>query len=222
MLVRLLSCLTLVCAPLLAAQAQTAAPASGSESGSGIAPRILIIGDSLSAEYGLSRGSGWVTLLEKRLAESHPGARVANASISGDTTSGGVSRLPGQLKTHQPTIVILELGANDALRGLSLDMTEKNLRTMTRAARDAGATVIIAGMQIPPNYGRQYTERFRDVFPLVAKSEKAELIPFFLDGMAADRAMFQADGLHPTEAAQPAILENVWEVLGPVLKQPSS
>ncbi len=213
MIIRLLSCLILACAPSLAAVAQTAQSAQGSGE-----PQILILGDSLSAEYGLTRGSGWVTLLEQRLARDYPQARVANASISGDTTSGGVSRLPGHLKSLSPDIVVLELGANDALRGLPLDMAEKNLRTMAQAARAAGAQVIIAGMQIPPNYGKPYADRFQKLFPAVAEAEQARLIPFLLEGMAQDRAMFQADAIHPTEQAQPVIFENVWKVLEPAIK----
>lgn len=209
-----MSCLFLACLPWLAAHAQTDTPDRGSG-----APQILILGDSLSAEYGLTRGSGWVALLEKRLAEDHPEASVANASISGDTTSGGVSRLPALLQKLQPDIVVLELGANDALRGLPLDMTERNLSTMARSARQAGAEVVIAGMQIPPNYGKPYADRFRDLFSKVAEAEQAALIPFLLDNMAQDRALFQADAIHPSEAAQPIIFENVWEVLGPIVQQ---
>ncbi|MEI2414671.1 arylesterase [Orrella sp. JC864] len=216
MIIRLLSCIVLACAPWLAALAQTAAPAQGSAQPP---VRILIVGDSLSAEYGLTRGSGWVAILQERLARDYPGAQVANASISGDTTSGGVSRLPAELERVQPDIVILELGSNDALRGLPLDMTEKNLRTMAQAARAAGARVIIAGMQIPPNYGRPYAERFRTLFESVAQAEQAELIPFLLEGMAQDRAMFQDDAIHPTEKAQPVIFENVWRVLEPVVRE---
>lgn len=214
MIVRLLSCLFLASLPWLAAHAQTENDGRGSG-----APQILVLGDSLSAEYGLTRGTGWVAILEKRLAEEFPKARVANASISGDTTSGGVSRLPALLKNHQPDIVLVELGANDALRGLPLDMTERNLRTMAKSARDAGADVVIAGMQIPPNYGKPYADRFRDLFPKVAQDEQAALIPFLLENMAQDRAMFQSDAIHPSEEAQPIIFENVWEVLGPLVRE---
>jgi len=141
-----------------------------------------------------------------------------NASISGDTTSGGVSRLPGLLREHEPAIVVLELGSNDALRGLSLAMTQDNLTAMARAAREAGAQVLIIGMQIPPNYGQDYAARFRDLFQAVARSQQARYVPFLLDGVATDRTLFQADGMHPTEQAQPRLLENVWPVLEPMLR----
>jgi len=195
------------------ALAQTAAPAQGSG-----ARTLLIVGDSLSAEYGLQRGSGWPELLRRRLADTHPEYRLVNASISGDTTSGGLSRLPGLLREHRPAIVMLELGSNDALRGLSLGMTQKNLDAMAQAARDAGAQVLVVGMQIPPNYGQDYAKRFNDLFRTVAQAHQARYVPFLLDGIAADRGMFQADGLHPTEQAQPRLLENVWAVLEPMLR----
>ena len=197
-----------------AVHAQTPAPAPGS------APRtLLVVGDSLSAEYGLARGTGWVPLLARRLSEQYPDYQVINASISGDTTSGGVSRLPALLQRHHPAIVVLELGPNDALRGLSLKMTEQNLRDMASQARQAGARVLIVGMQIPPNYGRDYAQRFAAVFPAVAKAEQAGLVPFLMDGMATDRALFQADGIHPNEQAQPLLLDNVWAALQPILKK---
>ena len=196
-----------------AAHAQTAAPPAGSA-----ARTLLVVGDSLSAEYGLARGTGWVPLLARRMSEQYPNYQVVNASISGDTTSGGVARLPALLQRHQPAIVVLELGSNDALRGLSLQMTEQNLRDMAQRSRQAGARVLIVGMQIPPNYGRDYTQRFAEVFPAVAKAEQAGLVPFLMDGMATDRAMFQADGIHPNEQAQPALLDNVWAALRPMLE----
>ncbi|WP_407851433.1 arylesterase [Bordetella petrii] len=195
------------------AHAQTAGAAPGSA-----ARTLLVVGDSLSAEYGLARGSGWVPLLERRLSEQYPNYRVVNASISGDTTSGGMARLPALLERHQPAIVVLELGSNDALRGLSLQMTEQNLRSMAQRARQAGAKVLIVGMQIPPNYGRDYAQRFAGLFPAVAQAEQARLVPFLMDGMATDRAMFQADGIHPNEQAQPKLLENVWAGLRPMLE----
>ncbi len=184
---------------------------------------ILVVGDSLSSEYGLPRGSGWVALLEQRLAREKIAARVVNASISGDTTSGGRSRLPALLAQHQPTHVILELGGNDALRGLPLSMTQDNLVAMTRAAKAAGARVLIAGMQMPPNYGRQYGEQFAALFTTVAKSEGAALVPFLLRGVAdiedSAEKMFQADRIHPNVAAQPVMLGNVWPVLAPLLRR---
>jgi acyl-CoA thioesterase I len=182
---------------------------------------ILVVGDSLSAEYGLKRGSGWVALLEQKLASSGVRARVVNASISGDTTSGGRSRLPALLKLHQPTHVVLELGGNDALRGLPLAMSRDNLAAMVRAARTAGAAVVVVGMQVPPNYGRQYGDDFAALFGLVAKAEGAALVPFLLRGVAdapKPEALFQADRIHPTAAAHPLMLGNVWPVLRPLLK----
>jgi acyl-CoA thioesterase-1 len=184
-------------------------------------PVILVVGDSISAEYGLKRGSGWVALLEARLAQEKIAARVVNASISGDTTSGGRSRLPALLARHKPAVVLIELGGNDALRGLPLAMTEDNLRAMTRAAQAAGARVLLAGMQVPSNYGRRYTEDFAAVFVRVAQSEKVALLPLLLKGVgdvpnAAE--LFQPDRIHPNEAAQPTLLANVWPVLRPLLK----
>jgi acyl-CoA thioesterase-1 len=187
--------------------------------------RVLVVGDSLSAEYGLARGRGWVALLQQRLAQS-PQKNVrryeaVNASISGDTTAGGRSRLPALLKQHTPAIVILELGGNDALRGLSLDATRANLTEMTRASKAAGAKVVIAGMQLPPNYGRQYGDAFAALFANVAKSEGTALVPFLLHGVAdgpqAD-TMFQPDRIHPKAEVHPIILDNVWPVLQPLLK----
>ncbi|WP_084151225.1 arylesterase [Azohydromonas australica] len=182
---------------------------------------ILVVGDSLSAEYGLRRGSGWVALLQQRLEREKLDARVVNASISGDTTAGGRTRLPALLKQHQPTHVILELGANDALRGQPLAQTEGNLKEMARAARAAGARVVLAGMQLPPNYGRRYGQEFAQLYARVAEEADAALVPFFLRNVAdvADpTALFQADRIHPREEAQPLMLDNVWPVLKPLLR----
>jgi len=184
------------------------------------APLILVVGDSLSAEYGLPRGSGWVALLEQRLAREKVAARVVNASISGDTTSGGRSRLPALLAQHKPSHVVLELGGNDALRGLPLASTQANLQAMAQAAKAAGARALVIGMQVPPNYGRQYGEEFAAVFAKVAKSEGAALVPFLLKGVADApdaEAMFQPDRIHPNAAAHPLMLGNVWPVLRPLL-----
>jgi len=181
------------------------------------APIILVLGDSLSAEYGLARDTGWVALLAQRLAANHPEYRVVNASVSGETTSGGAARLPALLAEHRPRIVILELGGNDALRGLALDLTERNLVTMTTLARTAGAQALILGMQIPPNYGRPYAERFRQLFATVASAHHAALVPFLLTGFAEDPAYFQPDRIHPAAAAQPLMLANVWPALEPLL-----
>ena len=181
---------------------------------------ILVVGDSLSAEYGLKRGTGWVALLEQRLAQEGVQATVINASISGDTTSGGRSRLAALLKLHRPTHVILELGGNDALRGLPLAMSRDNLAAMARAAKNAGAKVLITGMQVPPNYGRQYGDEFAALFANVAKVERTGLVPFLLAGVAdvpQAESLFQADRIHPREQAHPTILGNVWSVLRPML-----
>lgn len=176
-------------------------------------PTILVVGDSLSAEYGLKRGTGWVALMEQRLAKEKIPATVVNASISGDTTSGGRSRLPALLAQHKPRVVIIELGGNDALRGLPLQMTQDNLLAMTQAAQASGAKVVLAGMQVPPNYGQDYSNRFAATFATVAKTTKAALVPFLLKGVAdgPDAAkLFQADRIHPNEAAHPTILATMW------------
>jgi acyl-CoA thioesterase I len=181
---------------------------------------ILVVGDSISAEYGLKRGSGWVVLLEKRLAAEKIAAKVLNASISGDTTSGGRSRLPALLAQHKPDIVIIELGANDALRGLPLGMTENNLAQMTQAAQKSGAKVLLVGMQVPPNYGSDYANRFAVLSAKVAQAQHASAVPFLLKGIADDpdpTRWFQPDRLHPKEEAQPILLDNVWPELKKLL-----
>jgi acyl-CoA thioesterase-1 len=181
---------------------------------------ILVVGDSLSAEYGLKRGTGWVALLEQRLKAEKINAAVVNASISGDTSSGGRSRLGALLSQHRPSHVIIELGGNDALRGLPLSLTEDNLRHMTQAAQQAGARVLLVGMQVPPNYGRDYAERFSAMFATVAKAHKAALVPFLLAGVGDGpdpTKMFQADRIHPKEEAHPIMLANVWPALRKLL-----
>jgi acyl-CoA thioesterase I len=197
------------------------APAHATAQAQGSTRTLLVVGDSLSAEYGIGRGEGWVALLDARLARDRLGWRVVNASISGDTTSGGRSRLPALLQQHRPQVVLLELGGNDALRGLPLSMTEANLVAMARAAKAAGARVLIAGIAVPPNYGRQYGEQFAALFPKVARAEGTALVPFLLAGVAdgpdAD-AMFQPDRIHPKAEAHPRILDNVWPALRPLLK----
>ncbi len=206
--------LTLLAGLLLLGQtamAQTAKPAE----------TLLVVGDSLSAEYGLKRGTGWVPLLEKQLAADKKAVKVVNASISGDTTSGGNSRLAALLAMHKPAIVVIELGGNDALRGLPLDMTEKNLLNMTQAAKKAGARVLLLGMQVPPNYGGAYAASFSGLFAKVAKAEKVPLVPFFLKGVADvddAAAQFQADRIHPNAQAQPKMLANVLPELKKLLK----
>jgi acyl-CoA thioesterase-1 len=184
-------------------------------------PVILVVGDSMSAEYGLKRGTGWVALLEQRLASEKVRAKVVNASISGDTTSGGRSRLAALLKQHKPTHVILELGGNDALRGLPLAMTEDNLSFMTAEAQKAGAKVLLVGMQVPPNYGSDYAQRFSGLFEKIAKQRKAAHVPFLLKGVADGpdpTKLFQRDRIHPLEEAQPLMLDNVWPELKKLLK----
>ena len=183
--------------------------------------RILVVGDSLSAEYGLARGTGWVALLQKQLANEKPGVQVINASISGDTTSGGRSRLPALLQRHQPSHVVIELGGNDALRGLPMKMTQENLLAMTKQAQAAGAQVLLLGMQMPPNYGPEMARQFEAAYAHVARSQKAALVPFFLKGVGDDvepLKWFQADRIHPNEAAQPRMLANVWPTLKKQLK----
>ena len=185
---------------------------------------ILVLGDSLSAEYGLPRGTGWVALLEERLAAQKVDATVVNASVSGETTSGGRSRLAVLLRQHKPSVVVIELGGNDALRGLPLKNTEENLAWMTAAAQRAGATVLLLGMQVPPNYGRTYADQFAQIFATVAKQHRAALVPFLLKGIAdqenaADAvALFQADRIHPRAEAHPQILNNVWPALRKLLR----
>ncbi len=182
---------------------------------------ILIVGDSLSAEYGLKRGTGWAALLEQRLQAEKINAHVINASISGDTTAGGRSRLPALLAQHKPTQVVLELGGNDALRGLPLKLTEDNLTRMTQIAQKAGAKVLLVGMEVPPNYGADYAARFAGTFKTVASSTKAGLVPFLLKGVADvpdSLKNFQSDRIHPNEASHPTILANVWPELKKLLK----
>jgi acyl-CoA thioesterase-1 len=183
--------------------------------------RILVVGDSLSAEYGLARGTGWVALLQKQLTTEKPGVQVINASISGDTTSGGRSRLPALLQRHQPSHVVIELGGNDALRGLPMTMTQDNLLSMTKQAQAAGAQVLLLGMQMPPNYGPEMARQFEAAYAQVAKGQKAALVPFFLKGVGDDAEplkWFQADRIHPNAAAQPRMLANVWPTLKKQLK----
>lgn len=183
-----------------------------------LAATILVYGDSLSAGYGLSRGEDWAHLLAQRLQEKKLDYTVVNASISGETTLGGVKRIDDTLRTHKPAIVILALGANDGLRGTDLATMRGNLDRIISAAHRTRARVILVGMRIPPNYGPTYTEKFQRVFNEVAKSKRVSLVPFLLDGFADRREYFQADNLHPTAGAQPLILETIWKSLTPLLK----
>ena len=184
-------------------------------------PVILVLGDSLSAEYGLPRGTGWVALLEKQLTQDRLKATVVNASVSGETTSGGRSRLAALLAQHKPSHVVIELGGNDALRGLPLKNTEENLTWMTQAAQKAGAKVLLVGMQVPPNYGTDYANRFAGLFATVAKAQKAAVVPFFLKGVADGpdpTRLFQPDRIHPRAEAHPQMLANVWPELKKLLR----
>ncbi len=203
-------CAAVFSAPLVAAPAKEAGPFT-----------ILVVGDSLSAEYGLPRGTGWVALLEKKLAQEKIEAKVVNASISGETTSGGRSRLPALLSLHKPSVVVVELGGNDALRGMPIAMTQANLIAMAQASQNAKAKVLLVGMQIPPNFGADYSAKFASVFVEVSKAQKTALVPFFLKGVAdvpnaAD--LFQPDRIHPKEQAHPQMLANVWGVLKLMVK----
>lgn len=188
--------------------------ASGAHSAS---KTILVLGDSLSAEYGLARGTGWVSLLEQRLQTENIAATVINASISGETTSGGKSRLGTLLAKHHPDVLVIELGGNDGLRGLSLRASEDNFRSMVNAAKKSRAKVLLVGMQIPPNYGRDYTERFSALYPKLAKETRSALVPFLLTGVADQPELFQSDRIHPNAQAHPIMLDNVWTHLKPLL-----
>ncbi|MCZ7564877.1 MAG: arylesterase [Burkholderiales bacterium] len=184
---------------------------------SAAAGTILVFGDSLAAAYGIGAGEGWVTLLEQRLREKDFDYTVANASISGETTSGGAARIEEAVRRTQPSIVILALGSNDGLRGLPVAQMKENLARMVRVAKSGGSRVLLIGNRMPPNYGRKYTEEFEQAFAEVAKAQRVPLVPFMLQGVAGNRAYFLADNLHPTAAAQPIILETVWPGLAPLL-----
>jgi acyl-CoA thioesterase-1 len=199
------------------AVAAVAVAASGSAYS---APKtVLVVGDSLSAEYGIARGSGWVALLEQKLKAQRIDARIVNASISGETTSGGRTRLPALLQQHKPSLVVLELGANDGLRGLPVPAAEDNLRTMISLAQKNQAKVLLVGMRMPPNYGRAYTDRFAGMFKELSAELKVPLVPFMLDGVALEPANFQADRLHPLATAHPIILNNIWPQFAPLIKE---
>lgn len=181
-------------------------------------PTILVMGDSLSAGYGVETDTAWVTLLREKLADSgYEQWSVANASISGETTDGGLRRLPELLERHAPAIVIIELGGNDGLRGFPPSITHDNLAKMTRLSRDRGAKVLLVGMQMPPNYGKRYTEAFAAIYPQIAKSQDTALVPFFLADIYNRDGYMQGDGIHPTAKGQPQLLSNVWPHLEPLL-----
>lgn len=183
---------------------------------------ILVYGDSLSAAYGISQQKGWVALLQERLRAKQLDYNVVNASISGETTSGGATRIDEALRRTEPDILILALGANDGLRGLPIAQMKRNLSRIIEAAKDAGADVLLAGMHLPPNYGPSYARQFHEAFAQLAKEHKTAYLPFLLEGMATQRALFQSDQMHPTVEAQPIILDTVWQSLEPVLEKARS
>ena len=179
---------------------------------------ILVFGDSLSAAYGIAQARGWVALLSERLKRERPEYSVVNASISGETSGGGLSRIEATLQKHRPNVVILELGANDGLRGLPVAGMRRNLEALIERSQKAGARVLLVGMKLPPNYGPDYAEAFEKVYGELAKKHRIALVPFLLEGIAEQRELFQPDNIHPSEQAQPLILENVWAALRPLLK----
>ena len=181
------------------------------------AQTVLVVGDSISAAYGLETQQGWVALLEQKIKQANISARIVNASISGDTTAGGLQRLPQLLAEHQPSVVVLELGGNDGLRGLSLDAMHANLQQMIELAKAQQAQVVLLGMQLPPNYGPRYTQNFAQVYQQLATEHEIRLVPFFLEGIGGVAGMMQADGIHPVAEAQPILLANVWPILEQVL-----
>lgn len=185
-------------------------------------PVIVVLGDSISAEYGLPRDTGWVALMRQRLVDQRIDYSVANASISGDTTSGGRARLPALMQRLKPGIVVVELGANDALRGVPLATTEDNLRTIVEQVQQAHAKVVLIGMYVPPNYGPDYTQKFHGLYGELSRQFHVPLVPFLLAGIADKPEMFQADQMHPTQQAQPVLLENVWPTIKPLLPASSS
>lgn len=183
---------------------------------------VLVVGDSLSAAYGVPSETAWVELLRDRIESQDLDWTVVNASISGETTDGGLRRLPGLLETHDPNIVIIELGGNDGLRGFPPNVIESNLANMIEQVRDTGATPLLVGMQIPPNYGQRYTTMFADIFPTLSDRYNTVLVPFFLDGIYDQDGLMQGDGIHPTEEAQPRLLDNIWPKLEPLLNNQAS
>jgi len=182
-------------------------------------PTVLVLGDSLSAAYGMRLEQGWVALLQDRLKSKGYGHRVVNASSSGETTGGALARLPRALELHRPAVVVVELGGNDGLRGLPIADVRANFESLIRLSRDSGASVLLVGMRIPPNYGAAYTKAFHDLFGELATKHRLPLVPFFLDGIALDDSLMLEDGLHPNADAQPRLLEMVWTKLKPLLKR---
>jgi acyl-CoA thioesterase I len=203
---------------LMLSAAAGAAPVPKATAAQAPARTVLVLGDSLSAGYGLAASQGWVSLTAKKMAASHPGWKVVNASVSGETTAGGAARIAGELKRHRPAVVVVELGANDGLRGLPLAQTRANLEAIIRASKQAGARVLLLGMRMPPNFGPAYTRGFEANYRELSKQHQAALLPFLLEPIAANRNNFQADNLHPTAAAQPRLRDHVWPVLAPLLR----
>lgn len=181
------------------------------------AKSIVVLGDSISASYGFEVQHGWVALLEQKLKSSHPDYTMVNASISGDTTAGGLARLPLLLKQYQPEIILLELGANDGLRGMSLKAMQKNLSAIIKQSQKSGARVLLLSMRIPSNYGKRYTDMFYNSYQKVANKQKISVVPFILEGVALDKSQMQSDGLHPNEKAQPIIANHIAPYLLPLL-----
>ena len=179
---------------------------------------LLVLGDSLSAEYGLPRGTGWVALMQQQLRTEKYDWQIVNASISGETTSGGKSRLPGLLQQHKPALVLIELGGNDGLRGLSLAATQANLREMMAMVSASGAKIILAGMRVPPNYGIDYSKRFAAMYQGLGREKNVRLVPFLLQGLEDTEQFFQPDRIHPNQRAQPVMMDNVWQILRPLLR----
>lgn len=190
---------------------------SGAKSNATKTENILILGDSLSAEYGLAKNSGWINLLSEKLNANRNSVKIINASISGETTAGGLERLNQLLKQNKPNILIIELGGNDALRGLALDATKSNIENMIKLAKASHCEVLLLGMQIPSNYGKKYSQDFKKLYGEIAKSRKTNFVPFFLEGVALDPGLFQADRIHPNEKAQKIMMENVWTELEKML-----
>ncbi|MGB7305324.1 MAG: arylesterase [Burkholderiaceae bacterium] len=212
---------TLLLALCLSLAAFTPSIVNGAQSnGKSGEKTLLVLGDSLSAEYGITRGSGWVALLGKRLQDAGLPHKIVNASISGETTAGGRTRIDNLLKRHSPSTVVVELGANDALRGLDLARTQENLSVIVGAARATGANVLLLGMQVPPNYGKNYVRQFSEIFVKVANEHKAALVPFWFKELATDMTKFQADGIHPNQQAQSILLDSLWPQLSPLLSSP--
>jgi len=198
--------------PAFAQSTAKAAPAAAP------ARTVLVMGDSLSAGYGLAASQGWVALTADRIVKTKPGWRVVNASISGETTAGGAARIEGELKRNKPSVVVIELGANDGLRGLPLTQSRANLDRMIAASKKAGAKVLLIGMRMPPNLGREYTQGFSDNYAALAKQHGIALLPFLLEPIAMDRSAFQDDNLHPIASAQPKLRDHVWTQLAPLLR----